>query len=127
MPMTPKEILEIDARNNHPFGTKAGNLIAQINRTLMDGGDIVQEGNVLLLYVTKSPGVVEFHTFNADTPQNLAKAVQSLAVLLKKAGAKEMFTTYKNPKINELFKNYGSKFNIDITESDGVFTAKVSL
>lgn len=125
--MTPNEILEIDARNNHPFGTKAGHLRAQINDTLRLGGNVVKEGNTLLMYIAKEPGVVEFHTFNADSPKNLAQSVKALARMLKKAGAKTMFTTYTNPKISELFNAYGSEFPIDITESNGVFTAKVSL
>jgi hypothetical protein len=125
--MTPKEILEIDARNNYPFGTKAGHLMAKINAATRNGGELIQQGNVLLLYIPKEPGVVEFHTFNADTPQNLAKAVEALAVVLKKAGAKMMVTTYKNPKITELFKKYSTKFDIEITYANGIFTAKVCL
>ena len=125
--MTPKEILEIDARNNHSFGTKAGHLMAEINDDLRVGAQIVQEGNVLILFKPVEPGVVEFHTFNADTPQNLAKAVKRLAIMLKKAGAKIMQTTYTNEKISELLKNYGAEFSIDITKANGVFTAKVSL
>jgi hypothetical protein len=125
--MTPDEILEVDARNNHPFGTKAGHLRAQINDTLAAGGNVVKEGNTLLMYLAKEPGVVEFHTFNADTPQNLAKSVRALALMLKKAGAKIMFTTYTNPKISELFKAYSSEFSTKITEANGIFTAEVSL
>jgi hypothetical protein len=125
--MTPKEILEIDARNNHSFGTTAGHLMAEINNDLRSGGQVVQEGNVLIVYKPIEPGIVEFHTFNADTPQNLAKAVKGLAIMLRKAGAKIMQTTYTNEKISELLKNYGSGFSIVITKSDGVFTAKVSL
>jgi hypothetical protein len=125
--MTPNEILEIDAQRNHPPGTLAGHLRASINDELRRGGDIVQEGDVLIMYRAIEPGVVEFHTFNADTPANLAKAVKRLAMMLKKAGAKIMQTTYKNKKISELLKSYGSGFPIDITKQNGLFTAKVRL
>lgn len=125
--MTPDEILEIDARNNHPFGTKAGHLRAQINKATMAGGGLIKEGNVLLLYIPKEPGIVEFHTFNADAPQNLAKAVYALAKVLKRVGAKMMYTTYTNPKISELFKKYSSGFDVKITQDGDIFTAKVRL
>jgi hypothetical protein len=47
--MTPDEILEIDAKRNHPPGTVAGNLKADINDELRQGGDIVQVCNVLIV------------------------------------------------------------------------------
>ena len=69
--MTPDEILEIDAKRNHPPGTVAGHLMADINDELRLGGQIVQEGDVLIVFRGVEPGVVEHHSFNADTPQNL--------------------------------------------------------
>lgn len=125
--MTPDEILEVDAKRNHPPGTVAGELRAFINEEIQEGGDIVQQGNVLIVFRAVEPGVVEHHSFNADTAQNLIKANVSLWEMLKKAGAKIARTSYDNPKINDLFNTVRNNFNISITEIDGRFTAEVRL
>ena len=125
--MTPNEILEIDAKRNHPPGTSAGNLKADINDELRQGGDIVQEGNVLIVYRAVEPGVVEHHSFNADTPQNLLKANMALWRMLKKSGAKIARTEYQNPKINELLEQAKSKFDISIKQDGKFFIAEVRL
>lgn len=125
--MTPNEILEIDAKRNHPPGTSAGNLKALINDELRQGGDIVQEGNVLIVYRAVEPGVVEHHSFNADTPQNLLKANMALWRMLKKSGAKIARTEYENPKINELLEQVKSKFDISIKQDGKFFIAEVRL
>jgi hypothetical protein len=125
--MTPKEILAIDAQRNHPPGTTVNDLITDINDELRAGGDVVQEGNVLIVYRTVEPGVVEHHSFNADTPQNLLNANKALWRMLKKAGAKVARTRYKNPKINQLLEIIIPEFDISITEENGIFTAEVRL
>jgi hypothetical protein len=125
--MTPNEILEIDARRNHPPGTTAGHLKAEINEQLQQGGGIVQEGNVLIVYRAVEPGVVEHHSFNADTPQNLSNANKALWRMLKKAGAKIARTRYQNPKISALLRAAIPEFDISITEEDGEFVAEVRL
>ena len=127
MPMTPKEILEIDAQRNHPPGTTAGNLMADINDELRAGGDIVQEGNVLIVYRAVEPGVVEHHSFNADTAQNLSNANKALWRMLKKAGAKIARTRYQNPKISALLEALIPEFDISITKDGDVFVAEVRL
>jgi hypothetical protein len=125
--MTPKEILEIDAKRNHPPGTVAGNLMADINDDLRQGGHLVQDGNVLIVYRAVEPGIVEHHSFNADTPQNLSDANKKLWRMLKKAGAKIARTYYENPKITKLFEAAMGEFDISITEQDGGFMAEVRL
>lgn len=125
--MTPNEILEIDAKRNHPPGTTAGHLRADINDELRQGGGIVQEGDVLIVYRAVEPGVVEHHSFNADTPQNLSNANKSLWRMLKKAGANTARTTYQNPKISQLLQAAVGEFDISITEQDGGFVAEVRL
>lgn len=125
--MTPNEILEIDAQRNQPPGTTAGDLIATINNELRAGGDIVQEGNVLIMFRAIEPGVVEYHPFNADTPQNLYKAVRALFLMLRKAGVHTARTTYENKNINRLFEKGRPEFYIQISEKDGLFTADARL
>jgi len=125
--MTPDEILEIDAKRNHPPGTVAGNLIAEINDELRLGGQIVQEGDVLIVFRGVGPGVVEHHSFNADTPENLIKANKALWRMLKKAGAKVARTQYQNPKVSALFESVMPEFDVSITKENGQFVAEVRL
>jgi hypothetical protein len=125
--MTPEEILEVDAKRNHPPGTVAGHLMADINDELRKGGSIVRQGNVLIVFRALKPGVIEHHSFSADTPQNLRAANIALWKMLKKAGAKTAQTSYENPKINELLKSAMGEFNIKITKAGDRYTAKVTL
>ena len=125
--MTPDEILKVDAARNHPPGTTVEDLRGQINRDLMKGGQIVQQGNVLLVFRAIKPGVVEHHSFNADTPENLSKANKDLWKMLKKLGVKVARTTYENPKVTQLFQAAAHEFDISITEQDGGYVAEVRL
>ena len=125
--MTPEEILEVDAKRNHPPGTTAKDLIRLINGEIREGGDIVQEGNVLIMFRAVKPGVVEYHPFNADTPQNLYKAVRALFLMLRKAGCKVAWTTYENENISRLFEKGRPEFDIQISENNGLFTAEARL
>jgi hypothetical protein len=125
--MTPEEILEVDAKRNHPPGTTVEDLITDINDELREGGDLVREGNVLIVYRAVEPGVIEYHTFNADTPENLVDAVKELFVMLKKAGGKIARTTYENEKINALFEMIKPEFKVNIKKNDGIFISEVSL
>jgi hypothetical protein len=125
--MTPEEILEVDAKRNHPPGTTAKDLIRLINGEIREGGDIIQEGDVLIVYRAIEPGVVEHHSFNADTPANLLKANEALWRMLKKVGVEIATTTYSNPKINSLLDTVRDEFDISITKQDGQFVAEVRL
>jgi hypothetical protein len=125
--MTPKEILEIDAQRNHPPGTTVGSLITSINDEIRAGGDIIQQGNTLIVYRGIGDGVVEHHSFNADTAKNLLNANIAFWKMMQKAGASKARTTYQNPKINELLEIAKLEFDISITEDGGFFTAEVRL
>lgn len=125
--MTPDQILEIDAKRNHPEGLTAGNLKALINKDLEKGGAIVQQGNVLIVFRAISEGVVETHSFNADTPQNLLEANKDLWRKLKSSGFKTVRTEYQNPKINELLQSAMNEFDISITKSNDGFIMEVRL
>lgn len=127
--MTPDEILEIDAKRNQPKGTSAGNLRAIINGQLRTKGQIVQQGDTLIVFNNADGDKdIEFHCFNADTPENLAKNVVAFFGLAKKLGYKTATTPYKNPKVSELFKHYlPEHYKLDIKHSDGLYEAKVRL
>jgi hypothetical protein len=127
--MTPAEILEVDAKRNHPPGTKAGNLMAIINEELRGNSKLVQQGNTLILFGNAGGvGNAEFHCFNADTPENLAKNVLKFFEMLQKLGYKTSSTPYENAKISDLFKAFiAPKHEVKIDKKDGRYVAKVRL
>ena len=127
--MTPDQILEIDAKRNHPEGTSAGNLRAAINEQLRQKGHIIQQGNTLIVFSNADGDKdVEYHCFNADTPENLAANVVKFFGMAKKLGYATATTPYQNPKISELFKAYVPKeFAVSITKTSGGFEAKARL
>jgi len=127
--MTPAEILEVDAKRNHPPGTKAGNLMAIINEELRGNSKLVQQGNTLILFGNAGGvGNAEFHCFNADTPENLAKNVLKFFEMLQKLGYKTASTPYENAKISDLFKAFiAPKHEVKIDKKDGRYVAKVRL
>lgn len=125
--LTPEEILEIDAKRNHPPGTTVEDLIEAINAELLDGGNVVRHKNVLIAYRSVAPGVIEHHSYSADSVQNLIEANKQLWRMLKKAGAEIAFTYYANPKINQLFETAMNEFDISIGETKDGFIAEVKL
>lgn len=125
--MTPDEILEIDAKRNHPAGTLAGHLRAEINRNIRGGGQVVQQGDTLIAFIAKEKGVVEYHCFNADTPENLAKNVLAFWGMLRKAGAHKAVTPYQNPKISDLLRHFCKPYKVGIQRKGDVFIATTDL
>ena len=127
--MTPDQILEIDAKRNHPKGTSAGNLRAIINEQLSKNGHIVQQGDTLIVFANADGDKdVEYHCFNADTPENLAANVVKFFGMAKKLGYATATTPYQNPKVSELFKAYVPKeFAVSITKTSDGFEAKARL
>jgi uncharacterized protein YheU (UPF0270 family) len=127
--MTPDQILEIDAKRNHPEGTSAGHLRALINSQLRQKGHIVQQGDTLIVFSNADEDDdVEYHCFNADTPENLTENVMKFFEMAKKLGYKTATTPYQNPKVSELFKAYVSKrYDVSITKTSDGFEAKARL
>ena len=127
--MTPDEILEVDARRNYPPGTTAGNLRAIINEEARNRAAVVQQGDTLITFKTAGGDEnVEFHTFNADTPENLANNVLMFFGMVKKMGYKTASTSYENPKISALFQKFvAPKYKVNIGKQDGQYIAKVRL
>jgi hypothetical protein len=127
--MTPDEILEVDAKRNYPPGTTAGNLRALINEEARNRSAIVQQGDTLITFKTAGGDEnVEFHTFNAETAENLGKNVLKFFEMVKKMGYKTASTSYENPKISAIFeKIIAKKHKVNIDKQDGQYIAKVRL
>ena len=127
--MTPDQILEIDAKRNHPEGTSAGNLRAVINEQLRQKGHIIQQGNTLIVFSNADGDKdVEYHCFNADTPENLTENVMKFFEMAKKLGYETATTPYQNPKVSELLKAYVAKrYDVRIAKTSDGFEAKARL
>jgi hypothetical protein len=119
--MTPDQILEIDAKRNHPPGTQAGNLRAVINDNTRKNGGLLQQGNTLVMFRLSGPKKVDFYCFNADTTQNFAKNLEAVFRVFKKLKIEKANSPYESPELKEAFNILSKKFKVKtITEPDGV-------
>jgi hypothetical protein len=125
--MTPKEILAIDAQRNHPPGTTVGELITDINDVLRTGGDIIQQGNTLIVYRAVEPGVVEHYSFSAEPLESVLEANIAFWKMMKKAGASTVRTAYEDPQIKTLLDLADLSFEISVEEQDGDYVVEVGL
>ena len=73
------------------------------------------------------PHSVEFHCFNADTPQNLVKNVEVVFRVFQKMKIKNAQTEYENPEITKLFSQLNKKFHAVIQKTKTGYIAKVAL
>jgi len=82
--LTKLQILEIDAKRNSQ-GEDAQGLMRAINffKDKYDAS-LAREGDTLILYHETDKNNVEFHCFNADTAENLAKNVLRFFETLQK-------------------------------------------
>jgi hypothetical protein len=125
--MTLYEILEVDAKRNHPSGTSADYLLNQIKEDAEKGGKLLHKGKVLICFRCVADGVMETHSFNAGTASELLEANKSLWRKFKDEGFKTVQTQYENPKINVLLETVMGEFDISISIKDERFEMKVSL
>jgi hypothetical protein len=125
--MTPDEILEIDAKRNHPPGTVAGHLRAEINKFLRQGGHLVRQGNTLFVFNATKKGEVVYHTFNADDAATLGRNGKMFFDMLKKAGADTAVSYFKNEKIRALFTTYIKPYKSEFTSQNGATRVTTAL
>jgi len=126
--MTPEQIIRHDAEHNQE-DMSLEEIVAQINHEINnEGARLVQEGDTLIIFKTKEDGSCEFHCFNADTPDNLAKNVVTFLTLAKKLGYQSASTPYKNPAVSHLIKKFFTgKFNFEINHTEDGYVAEVTL
>lgn len=124
--MTLEELLTEDTKRHYPPGTEVGEVFASFNDHMRNGAEVVQQGDAIIVFRAIAPGVVEHHSFNADSSKNLLDFHKKFWRMLDKAGAKMATTTYENPKINKLIESVKDEFNVSIVENDdGTFTSEV--
>ena len=122
--MTPKEILEVDLKNQ-PDYMDLKKVIMFINYTIKNGGKLVREGNTLMLFRKVAEDTAEFHSFSADKPNVYLANMAKFAGMLKKMGFTYAVTQFQNPKQSGMFKAAG--FDAEITQTKDGFEAKVTL
>jgi len=126
--MTPEQIIRYDAEHNQEGFTFEA-LVRRIQEEIEnENAHLVREGDTVIIFKKAQNGSCEFHCFNADTPQNLAKNVLVFLELAKKIGFYKAFTPYKNPAVSHLIqKFFTGKYHFTITQLGDGFVAEVTL
>lgn len=112
--MTASEILEHDIKFNHARSLSIDQAIDIIQSLIDEGAIITRNGNTLFISQKLNDGVVEFHAINADRAPQFTNNIENYLRSIRKAGAKEVFATYSNPKVNSIFESLAKKMD-DIT------------
>jgi hypothetical protein len=124
--MTLDELIRQDVKSHYPPETKVGEIFASFNDEIKGGSQVVRQGDSIIVYKPIAKGVVEHHSFNADTTKNLIDLHKKFWRMLDKAGVKMATTTYDNPKISDLINSVKNEFNVSITKNkDGRFVSQV--
>jgi hypothetical protein len=124
--MTLEELLAVDLRS-HPDRHSAEESLAEIQGKMQEGWRGFRSGNTFIMNKPDKNGYLEFHCYNADHSEQLAKNVLKFFGEAKESGFKVAWTPYKNPKINGLFKSFIKDDCLDITEIQDGYLAKVRL
>jgi hypothetical protein len=125
--MTPDEILEIDAKRNHPPGTVAGNLRAIMNDNTQKSGGVVRQGNTLIMFRVVAPQTVFFFCFTADTVSTLAKNLEMAFRMFKKLKFTQAVTTRQGPDVFSALQLINGKFSVQTQDVKGAPAAAVRL
>jgi uncharacterized protein YheU (UPF0270 family) len=126
MEKTIEQILEIDTKRHYPEGTDVGQVFAAFNDHVRNGAQVIRQGDTLIAFRAIAPKVIEHHSFNADTTNNVVDFHKKFWRMLEKAGASMATTTYDNPKINDLINSVKNEFDVSIIKNqDGSFTSEV--
>lgn len=101
--MKPSEIIAIDAQNNG-YGLSAQELSKSVLARRDEGWQLTQDNDTLFTFhTTDNKGTVEFDMLTAN-PRTAAASCTKFFKLLKRAGAKNVFTTYRNPELTQVYK-----------------------
>ena len=126
MALSIKDIIREDVKRHYPSDTNVGEIFAVFNDEIKQGGQVVRQGDAIIVYRAIAEGVIEHHSFNADSSQNLVDFHKKFWRMLDKAGVKMATTTYDNPKISNLINSVKNEFNVSITEdNDGRYVSQV--
>jgi len=124
--MKPSEILKIDAQKNKGGASFIENFDA-LEAMIANGARCFQEGDTLFALIPHEDRSVEIHTFNAAPVNTYINNIKKFLELLRKIGAKEVWTEFDNPKlVDVLFEKLKPEFEFKITKNKR-YMAKVAL
>lgn len=124
--MTLEKLLAVDLRS-HPDRGSPTESLSEIEGKMKDGWTGFRSGNTFIMNKPDKNGYLEFHCYNAERGEQLAKNVVKFFDEAKTAGFTVAWTPYSNPKINDLFKSFISKDRLDIVDIENGYLAKVRL
>lgn len=111
--MKPSEIIAVDAAQNG-YGMSAQELSKMVLDRRNQGWQLTQDADTLFVYIpTDDQGSIEFDIMTAD-PKTAPASCAKFFEMLKKAGAKSVFSTYLNPQLDGIFqaiKGYKPSFS----------------
>ena len=107
--MTASEILARDIKLNHNNAIDLDLAATIIQHWRADGALLTRHGNTLYLSKRVADGEVEFHTINADRAPALVDNTVEYLKSIRRAGARQVWTQYSNPKVTEVFTKIASK------------------
>jgi len=106
--MNALQVVQTSMANQLPPGVTMDTFLRKLASALQDPNNkLVQIGNSAFMLTLVGDGVVQFHTFSAEQPQNLLKNYLGLAKLLKKQGIKKATTYSDRPEFVDLAKKSG--------------------
>jgi hypothetical protein len=124
--MTLQELITEDVKRHYPPETVVGEIFALFNNEIKGGSKVVRQGDSIIVYKPIAEGVIEHHSFNADSTKNLVDFHKKFWRMLAKAGIKMATTTYNNPKISDLINSVKNEFDVSITkDNDGRYVSQV--
>lgn len=86
---------------------------AQLAKILKNPANkLLQVRNTVFLMFIKQPGVIEFHTFSTSSPQELLQDAKGAIEVVKRAGAKHLYTFTTDPKLVKLVQSTGLPWQV---------------
>lgn len=113
--MTPEKIVEIDAQKNKG-GISFKQNLSSLHGMQSVGGQVLREGDTLYVFIPREGMSVEVHTFNAAPINQFIDNTKKFLRMLKKLGAKDVWTEFDDPKMKSLFEMFAPEFKFAFTK-----------
>lgn len=93
--------------NKNVFFAKLGRILKNPKNKLL------QVGQSVFLIINKGPGIVEFHTFSQESPEQLAKNYVAAAKAVKSVGAKKAYSFSPDGRFNKIAELTGLPVKVE--------------
>lgn len=86
---------------------------AQLGKLLKNPANkLLQVGQSVFLMFIKNPGLIEFHTFSTGSPQQLLQDAKQAIDVIKRAGAKHIYTFTNDQRLVKLAQSMGLPWKV---------------